>query len=344
MNNFQHPYKGKGKTGYLELIDRYDRVFLLKIYREILRMRLIEEVIAEKYSQDEMKSPIHLAIGQEAVAVGSCAALTTTDSVFCGHRTHGVYIGKGGDLKAMLAELHCRIDGCCASRGGSMHLIDKKVGMMGSSAIVAGILPIATGAALAAQMNGENKVTVVYCGDAAVEEGVCWESLNFAKLKNLPIIYLCENNYYSVCSPIEYRQHPDVPIVQKAKGFGLESYSVDGNNALEMFEVMKRAVTSVKGGNGPVFIEAHTYRYRGHHGPKEDSDPGYRTYEEFLEWKQVDPLMLIESALMEKEVLTSAYKEQCSQEIYQEIEEAFDFALASLFPEESDLMTHVYSE
>ncbi|MGE0671087.1 MAG: thiamine pyrophosphate-dependent dehydrogenase E1 component subunit alpha [Parachlamydiales bacterium] len=344
MKIVNYPYKGKGKAGYLEKMDQYDPRFLMQLYHDVFRIRLIEEVIADRYSQDEMKSPIHLAIGQEAVSVGTCAALKKSDSVFCGHRTHGVYFGKGGDLKAMLAELHCRIDGCCASRGGSMHLIDKSVGMDGSSAIVAGIIPIATGAALAAQMTNIDRVTAVYIGDAAVEEGACWESLNFAKLKNLPIIYVCENNYYSVCSPLEFRQHPDVPIFQKAKGFGLESHSIDGNNILDVFETMRNAVASVRAGKGPVFIEAHTYRYRGHHGPKEDSDPGYRTHDEFLEWKQVDPLHLFEAALMEKGILSVAQKEQMAEKINLEIEEAFEFALASPFPQESDLMTHVYSE
>ncbi len=344
MKNINYSYKGKGKAGYLENLDKYDPRFLLQLYHDIYRIRLIEETIADRYSQDEMKSPIHLSIGQEAVAVGTCAALKKSDSVFCGHRTHGVYFSKGGDLKAMLAELHCRIDGCCGSRGGSMHLIDKSVGMAGSSAIVAGIIPIATGAALAAQMESKGRITAAYIGDAAVEEGACWESLNFAKLKNLPIIYICENNYYSVCSPLEYRQHPDAPICQKAKGFGLESYSIDGNDVLEVFVAMQHAVASVKKGNGPVFIEAHTYRYRGHHGPKEDSDPGYRTHDEFLEWKKVDPLHLFEAALLEKKILALLHKEELTKKIILEIEEAFEFALTSPFPQESDLMTHIYSE
>jgi len=166
----------------------------------MLRIRLIELEIEKQYHLDQMKTPIHLVIGQEATSVGACAALTNEDHLYSTHRTHGNYLAKGGNLRAMMAEMYCRKSGCVASRGGSMHLIDKSVGMMSTSAIVGGIIPIATGAALAAQLKGEKRATVVFFGDAATEEGVTYESLNFAALKNLPIIYFCENNFYSVQS------------------------------------------------------------------------------------------------------------------------------------------------
>lgn len=344
MGCVNYPYLGKGKEGYLDKITCYEKDFLKMMFYEAFRIRLIEEVIADRYSQDEMKTPIHLAIGQEAVAVASCAALKKEDLAFCGHRTHAFYLAKGGDLKAMLSELHCRKNGCCGSRGGSMHLFDKTVGMISSSAIVAGIIPIATGAALASQQRGEDTVTAVYFGDAAVEEGVFFESLNFAKLKNLPIVYVCENNYYSVCSPLFYRQHPEVPIYKKAEGFGVLSFSVEGNNFLEMHAVMQKAVEHARSGKGPVFIEAHTYRYRGHHGPSEDGHVGYRSLEEILEWKSKDPVTLFESTLLQHNVLSLEEVNEMKQVIEKEIEEGFRFALASPFPTEADLMTHVYSE
>jgi pyruvate dehydrogenase E1 component alpha subunit len=172
----------------------------------MFRIRRIEEAIESRYHEDEMKTPIHLVIGQEATSVGCCAALTTRDLLYSSHRTHGNYLAKGGDLRAMLAELYCRINGCAGSRGGSMHLIDKSVGMAGTSAIVAGAIPIATGAALAVQLKGEDRVVVVFLGEAATEEGATSESLNFAVLKQLPIVFLCENNFYSVQSPLWTRQ------------------------------------------------------------------------------------------------------------------------------------------
>jgi pyruvate dehydrogenase E1 component alpha subunit len=344
MKEVKYPYRGKGIDGLVSGLSRLDRSFAQKLYYEMLRIRRIEEVIAERYSQDEMKSPIHLAIGQEAVAVGSCAAFQASDLVFCGHRTHAVYFAKGGDLKGMLSELHCRSNGCCGSRGGSMHLLDKSVGMMGSSAIVAGIIPIATGAALAMQMRGEKRATTVYLGDAAVEEGACWESINFARLKRLPILYLCENNYYSVCSPLDVRQPQGVTIAQKARGFGLETFDIDGNDVVQVFETTQRALHILQQGLGPVFIEAHTYRYRGHHGPVDDTKSGYRTADELAEWMAVDPVALFEAALHRQGLLSAARKNEMLVAINREVDEAFQHALASPFPAESDLMTHVYSE
>src|SRR6185436_2928213 len=175
-------------------------------YRSMLRIRRIEEEIERRYHQDQMKTPIHLVIGQEGAAVGACSVLRTTDLVYTSHRTHGAYLAKGGDLKAMLCEMHCRINGCAGSRGGSMHLIDKRVGMAGTSAIVGGAVPIAAGAALAAQMKSEDRVVVVFIGDATTEEGVASETLNFAALKKLPLIFFCENNFYYVQSPLATRQ------------------------------------------------------------------------------------------------------------------------------------------
>lgn len=338
--NVKYPYQGRGID--LAQIDSYSSSFLEHLFFEMLRIRRIEEAVADRYHEDEMKTPIHLAIGQEGVAVGSAATLTHQDLVFCGHRTHGVYLAKGGDLNAMFSEFHCRLNGCAASRGGSMHLIDKKVGMAGSSAIVAGIIPIATGSALAAKQKGEKRVTVAYLGDAATEEGSFWESLNFAKLKELPILYICENNYYSVCSPLDFRQHPDTQIYKKARAFGLNSTSIDGNNVLEVYEATKKAIEKIKNGEGPAFIEAHTYRWKGHHGSDEDSHLGYRSKEELEEWKKVDPIQLFREALIRKNLLNN--EEEMEKKIQEEIANAFEHALNSPFPTKDDLLTHVYSD
>ncbi|HSW72428.1 MAG TPA: thiamine pyrophosphate-dependent dehydrogenase E1 component subunit alpha [Chlamydiales bacterium] len=344
MSAIKYPYRGLGKKTITEKIGRYEPSKLHAMHASMLRIRLIEEAVADRYREDKMKTPIHLAIGQEAIAVGSCEVLRKKDYIFCGHRTHGNYLAKGGDINAMFSEFHCRLNGCCASRGGSMHLIDKKVGMEGSSAIVAGIIPIATGFALATKQKKEDRVVVVYLGDAAVEEGSAWESMNFAKLKSLPIIYLCENNYYSVCSPLDFRQPQGVEIYKKAEGFGLKSSSIDGNDVLAVFEETQKAVQHIKNGGGPVFIEAHTYRWRGHHGSGEDSHIGYRSPEELAEWKAVDPVKMFQEVLIEKGLLDAPHLEKLKADIKKEIEAAFEHALNSPFPTKEDLLTHVYSE
>src|SRR5947208_4562818 len=221
---------------------------LIDFYRSMLRIRRIKEEIERRYHQDQMKTPIHLVIGQEAAAVGACAALRPTDLVYSSHRTHGAYLAKGGDLKAMLCEMHCRINGCVGSRGGSMHLIDKAAGMAGTSAIVGGAVPIATGAALAAKMKAEDRVVVAFLGDATTEEGVMAESLNFTALKKIPIVYFCENNFYSVQSPLATRQPPR-DIRAWAAAFGMPAVAVDGVNVLAVRHAMADAVARARAGD-----------------------------------------------------------------------------------------------
>src|SRR5687768_11014752 len=225
--SIRHRYEGTGYKDWTSRVGGYDRAFLLGLYRSMLRIRMVEEEIEKRYHEDQMKTPIHLVIGQEATSVGCCAALTRDDLLYSSHRTHGNYLAKGGDLRAMLCEMYCRVNGCVGSRGGSMHLIDKSVGMAGTSAIVGGAVPIATGAALAAQMKREDRVVVVFLGDATTEEGVTAESLNFAALKKLPVIFFCENNFYSVQSPLATRQ-PTRDIRAWAEAHGMPSVAVDG--------------------------------------------------------------------------------------------------------------------
>ena len=230
-----------------------------------------------------MKTPIHLVIGQEATSVGCCAALTHDDLLYCSHRTHGNYLAKGGDLRSMLCEMFCRVNGCAGSRGGSMHLIDKRVGMAGTSAIVGGALPIAVGAALAAKMKREPHAIVAVFGEAATEEGVTSESLNFAVLKQLPVIFLCENNFYSVQSPLWTRQPPRA-IWKWAEGHGLPSVKVDGMNVLAVYEAARQAAKRAHSGGGPTFIEAVCYRFRAHGGAGDDTRTGYRDQAERDAW------------------------------------------------------------
>ena len=322
----------------------YEPDFLRDLYRSMLRIRLIEERIESRYHEDEMKTPIHLVIGQEAVSVGSCAAMRRDDLVYCSHRTHGNYLAKGGDLKSMMSELYCRVNGCAGSRGGSMHLFDKNAGVAGSSAIVAGIVPIAAGAALAMQHRQSDQIVGVYLGDAGVEEGVFWESLNFAALWKLPILFLCENNFYSVCSPLESRQPAGVQIFEKAKAFGVEAAAVDGTNVLAVYEATREAADKVRSGAGPVFLEYRAYRWRGHGGAGDDSASGYRNPEEVKAWQTVCPVEGFRQRLAADGVMDQRRYRQLVQEIGAEIDEAFEHAINSPEPGPEELMTFVYSE
>ncbi|MBA2259721.1 MAG: thiamine pyrophosphate-dependent dehydrogenase E1 component subunit alpha [Acidobacteria bacterium] len=308
----------------------------------MLRIRRVEEEIERRYNQDQMKTPIHLVIGQEATAVGCCAALRESDLLYCSHRTHGVYLAKGGDLRAMLCEMHCRVNGCAGSRGGSMHLIDKRVGMAGTSAIVGGAVPIAVGAALAAAMKAEGRVVAVFLGDATVEEGVTSESLNFAALKRLPVIFFCENNFYSVQSPLSTRQ-PARVIHEWAATYGIAAVAVDGVNVLAVQSATADAVERARTGGGPTFIEAPVYRFRAHGGAGDDSHTGYRDVAEREAWEQVCPIRLFDEYLQDTGILNASAVEAMEQGIAAEIDDAFAFALASPDPTEEDLYRHVYA-
>ena len=339
----RYPYAGEGLAGFHSRGANYPTEFHLSLFRAMLRIRLIEEAIEGKYHEDQMKTPIHLVIGQEATSVGCCAALTPRDLLYSSHRTHGNYLAKGGDLRAMLAEMFCRANGCAGSRGGSMHLIDKSVGMAGTSAIVAGNIPIATGAALAAQMKGEDRVVVVFFGEAGTEEGAASESLNFAALKQLPIVFFCENNFYSVQSPLWTRQ-PAREIWKWARGYGLPSTLVDGMNVLAVHDAAKEAVARARAGGGPTFIEARCYRYRAHGGSGDDTKTGYRDMDERTAWDALDPVALHAQYLIAIGAVTDAQRAQMSAEIASEIEDAFTFAAASPNPVEADLYRHVYAD
>ena len=338
----RYPYKGHGAEGFEHISHSHPPDRLIGFYRSMLRIRRIEEEIERRYHQDQMKTPIHLVIGQEAASVGCCSALRTTDLVYTSHRTHGAYLAKGGDLKRMLCEMHCRINGCVGSRGGSMHLIDTSVGMAGTSAIVGGAVPIATGAALAAKMKREDRVVVVFMGDATTEEGVASESLNFAALKKVPIVFFCENNFYSVQSPLATRQPPR-DIRAWAEAHGMPAVAVDGVNVLGVHDAVSSAVAHARAGDGPTFIEVPVYRFRAHGGAGDDSKSGYRDEAERMAWEAVDPIGLFGRYLQRKAVLDAPAIAEMEGAIAAEIADAFEFALASPNPTEEDLYKHVYA-
>lgn len=297
----------------------------------MLRIRMVEEAIAAEYPKQEMRCPLHLCIGQEAIAVGVCANLNKEDIVFSTHRSHGHYLAKGGDLKAMIAELYGKATGCSGGIGGSQHLIDLSVNFWGSAPIVASTIPVAVGAALSIVMKKEKRIVVSFFGDAAVEEGVFAESVNVAVLKQLPILFVCENNLYSTNTRLCDRQ-PDRPIYTMVKGMGIDAYQSDGNSIQKVSALSKDVIGKVKKGHGPQFIEFATYRHREHCGPNEDP-PGFRLQSEKEYWRKKDPLRTIghQDVSMMKD------------HIKREIDRAFLFAKKSPFPKPSLTKDLVYA-
>jgi len=309
--------------------------FYLQSYRTLFLIRKVEERIANIYSTDKVKSPIHLSIGQEAPSVGVCAALNPGDITFGTYRGHALYLAKKGNLRQMIAELYGKKTGCGAGKSGSMHLGDKTVGMMGTSAIVSSSIPNAVGYAFAQSYKKTKNIVVVFFGDGATEEGVFYESLNFAALKKLPILFVCENNLYAINTPLEKRV-PKANYCEKAEALGVSAYKVLNNNIEDIFLRTQGLVQSIRGGGGPSFVEIETYRWREHVGPAEDWHLGYRTKEEGDQWIKADEMVRIGN------FLESNIRQKLEAEVLKEIEDAFDFAENSPFPSSEDLYSHIY--
>ncbi len=322
----------------------YSREFLCKLYATMLRIRLCEESFVEPIMNGEIKCPVHLCSGEEAIAVGVCAALEKRDYVFGNHRSHGHYLAKGGNLQEMVAEVFCRETGCSRGRGGSMHLIDPDCGMLGSAPIVAGTISLALGAALASWIRKDERVAVSFFGDGATGEGVLCESLNFAALKKLPIIFVCENNFYSTHLPID-EIRVSRKIYQLGRPFGEKSYRVDGNNVLEVFEQSKKAVELCRNGEGPVFLECLTYRQRGHVGPDDNvqgSHTDIRPPAEIARWKKKDPIVNFMHYLKAEAGIDISELEKIRCEIGQEVQDAYAFAMNSPFPASEGVGRYVF--
>lgn len=313
------------------------------LLRQMLRIRLAEEGLAERYPEQQMRCPVHLSIGQEAVAAGVCAALDTRDYLLSTHRAHAHYLAKGGDLNAMVAEIYGKATGCTSGRGGSMHLVDLSVGMLGSTPIVGGSLPVALGAAFASWLKGEDRVTVVFFGEGSTEEGVFAECLNFAALKKLPIVFVCENNLYSVYSPLAVRQPAERDRAGIARAHGVTAAAGDGNDVEEVYRIAAKAVRDARAGGGPAFLEFDTYRWREHCGPNFDNDIGYRTEAEFQEWRKRCPIDKQKARLTAEKIVDEAALVSMGRDLSAEIDAAFAFAKSSPFPSSETLLDHVYA-
>ena len=315
----------------------------LQLFELMLRIRLVEEAIAEHYAEQQMRCPVHLSIGQEAAAAGVGVALRRDDLAMSGHRSHAHYLAKGGDLRAMIAELHGRETGCCRGRGGSMHLVDLDAGFWGAVPIVGSTIPIAVGLAFAEHLQRRDRVAVAFFGEGATEEGVFHESANFASLHRLAVVFVCENNLYSVYSPMSVRQPADREVFEQARAHGILARQGDGNDPLEVHTLMTDALAHARARRGPVFLELKTYRWREHCGPNFDNHIGYRTEAEFLAWKKRDPLAAFERKLRAAGELDEPRLERFRAEQNTEITAAFAAAKAAPFPASGTLLEHVYA-
>jgi TPP-dependent pyruvate/acetoin dehydrogenase alpha subunit len=328
-----------------QVLENISPDLLEAMYVSMLRIREAEERLADLVAAGEVKCPCHLYSGEEAVAVGVCSALSPNDYVFGSHRSHGHYLAKGGSLKALFAEIYGKETGCSRGRGGSMHLIDVESNMMGSAPIVAGTIALALGAALASKIRNDGRVSVSFFGDGASGEGVLCESLNFAALKKLPIIFVCENNLYSTHLPIS-----EIRVSQKiyelAKPFGIKSFRVDGNDVLRVYECACKAVEQCREGNGPVFVECLTYRLRGHVGPDDNIQGAHtdiRPKDEIEKWRKKDPLIRFEQYLRKNNIFSSDRWAEIKQSVTTEVEEAYSYSVNSPYPPREDLQDYVFA-
>ncbi|MEW5769668.1 MAG: thiamine pyrophosphate-dependent dehydrogenase E1 component subunit alpha [Pseudomonadota bacterium] len=296
----------------------------------MLRIRRLEEAIARRYTEWEMRCPVHLCIGQEAIAVGVCEALRRDDQVFSGHRAHGHYLAKGGAMTPMLAEMYGRATGCCGGIGGSMHLIDRAAGFMGAVPIVAATIPIAVGAAWAAALKGDERVVAVFFGDGAFEEGVVHESIAFAVLHRLPVLFVCENNHYACQTPLGTRRGSAMHAVAAAQG--CQVVTGDGNDVDFVAAAAARAAASARVGEGPWFLEFETYRWLEHCGPNDDDGLGYRPAGELAAWQARCPLAAQARALRAAGVAEDWFA-AVEAELTAEIEAAFAAARAAPLPD-----------
>ncbi len=315
---------------------------LVRMHKALLRVRHTEETIARLYGEQEMRTPTHLGTGQEAVAVGVTTALRKDDAVYSHHRCHNHYLACGGSVYRLAAELYGRVDGCSRGRGGSVHLTDRDNGFIVSSAILGETVAVATGSALAFKMDGEDRVAVSFFGEAACEEGILYESMNYAAINALPVLYICENNLYSTESPLSVRQPAGTELCARAQSFKIAAEKVDGNDVAAVYLAARRAVARARAGRGPSFIECFTYRWREHVGPQFDHEAGrsYRSKAELDAWMERCPVKRSAARLVEAGLAEQAELDAWSAATAQEIAEAFERARRAPWPEPESLFDH----
>ncbi|MFI4987728.1 MAG: thiamine pyrophosphate-dependent dehydrogenase E1 component subunit alpha [Alphaproteobacteria bacterium] len=317
---------------------------LRRLYRSVHRLRRTEETLAELYREQEMRTPTHFGIGQEAVASGVCEALKRDDVVYSHHRCHNHYLAKGGSIEGLAAELYGRETGCSRGRGGSVHLTARDKGFMVSSAIVGETVAVATGSALAFKMDGVPRIAVTFFGEATCEEGIIYECLNYASIRRLPVFFVCENNLYSTESPLSVRQPAGTDLCERVRTFKIPAERVDGNDVAAVYAAARRALDGIRGGEGPFFLECMTYRWREHVGPLYDYEMGrtYRSRAELEAWMARCPVKLARRRLLDERAATEGEIAGWEGETEREIAAAVSAAKAAPAPSPSELFENVY--
>ncbi|MCG3206562.1 MAG: Acetoin:2,6-dichlorophenolindophenol oxidoreductase subunit alpha [Anaerolineae bacterium] len=313
---------------------------LLGFFRRMLIIRQFELRAINERRNGLIPGFIHSCVGQEATAVGACAALNADDVITSTHRGHGHLLAKGGEPKLMMAELAARSTGYCGGKGGSLHMTDFDLGILGANGIVAGGIPMASGAALAFKMRGESRVALAFFGDGAVNEGAFHEAANLAGLWKLPMIFFCENNLYGEGTP-QNKQAPVADLSIRAEGYAFPGVIVDGNDVLAVLEATQAAVDRARAGQGPTFVEGKTYRYRGHY----EGDPMvYRTKEEMAEWRQRDPISTFRQRLLDAGLAAEAELAEIEAGVQAELDAAVEFAANSPQPQPESALEGVYGD
>ena len=307
------------------------------------RIRLVEENIAKNYKNGLMRCPVHLSIGQEAVATGVCNLLTKEDLVLSAHRSHAHYLAKGGSLKAMLSEIHGKKNGCAGGKGGSMHLIDHSKGFIAAVPIVGSTIPMAVGASWGLNLQNKKNLVCVFFGDGATEEGVFQESLNFASLHNLQTLFICENNLYSVYTNINKRRNRKFSLKKFVESHGINYLNGDGNNVQNVIDLTTKAIRKMKKSKSSALIEFNTYRWLEHCGPEWDDHLNYRKKNELNHWVKRDPIKNFRNILINKKILNNNDIEKINKKIQKEIDLSFHHAIKSEFPKFSDLNKNIFS-
>lgn len=319
----------------------------VKLLLDMTRIRLVEEAIVSRYGgvgeYQPMRCPVHLSIGQESAAVGACASLLPEDKVFSGHRCHAHYLAKGGSLRKMVFELYGKKGGCLDGRGGSMHLMDKDAGVILSIPILGSSIPLAVGSALSDKLNGQNRVTFAFFGDAATEEGVFHESLNYASLHSLPIVFVCENNDLSIYTKLSERQ-PSRPLTELGRAHGLNSFELSDKNVFELAHSFQKITQSARKENRPSFVVINTDRWLQHCGISNDDHLGYR--DELISKSdfKIDPIQMAFTKLLEHGSIAREQYEEFRESCLVEIEDVFSEADKAPLPEISMASNYVYAD
>lgn len=322
----------------------YSAEKLLALYMRMARIRVVEECVAKAYLRQKMRCPVHLCVGQEAIAVGACEALRPDDIVLATHRSHGVYLAKGGDMGRFFQELHGKAGGCTGGRGGSMHLAAPEAGFFGAVPILASSIAIATGVAFAFQMRQVDKVCIVFFGEGATEEGTFHESLQYAALKKLPIVYVCENNGFSVNTPLYERRSPQASLTGMAQAHGVFSASGDGNTVLDVYTQTHQAVERARQGKGPSFLEFMTYRWLEHCGHADDHHLPNRSAVAGDTWKKRCPLKQFEKLLVQEGVYSTEFLQAIIVKMQAEAQQALLQAEEAPWPDHATAYTKVYAQ